>query len=379
MGKDKKLVLKPVFKSVNLLTANSFISYCKENRASIDVKELEKLHKQGLLFPAVQLLRGVIIFKKILIDIKGERKWRFINPEDIKKFKAFKTDSKKYYSSGGFNMSGNNWLDYYIKNKMIFYPADEKYKVWDKKIYLESFITDYGKLKNQSEFFYDKSQLLALKIILREKRYWRLYNKKQMSDNLQFLKNKLADFYRFMEIYYDIEEKRNNWLEIKIKRVEEYQKQGLNKNQMQKTWQDDLDFDLKKILKKTANDILSKYHITSEYIENWKIFLIKNNVFGESISSSKILRAYIKGIDERSLINAEDTNYMIHVMNFFNFCFNNEDKTVKQVLENTNLVRCSICKKAFSIKKLGQITCGDPECIRENKNRGKRLKRKTVR
>jgi len=184
--KKEKIITQPPINQKTLKPLSMFISHCSNYGVRINSERLEKLHKDGLLFPCLKIYRGITISKKILATFNGVEDWRFVDQEDLKKFKPTRIDPKKYYSSGGFNISGDDWLKYYQDNKMIEMPASKPFKPWI-GMTVDNFTTDIKSINKSYDFFYDKHQLFALKIIIKYINLWDLLNeeeKKKYRDNI---------------------------------------------------------------------------------------------------------------------------------------------------------------------------------------------------
>jgi hypothetical protein len=365
---------KPPFRPEELLSAGSFISYCRDNGINISKEELELFHKEGLFFPAVKVYRGVCEFKKIYAKFEKSEEWRYIYLKDVKKFMPKKIDPKKYYSSGSFHMGNANWLNYYEKNKMVEYPAMEKFKVWNIKSHLD-FITNRKLIEKEYELFYDKIQLISLKSILREKMFWTNFKGLEKIELIKYFKKSLVKMNHFFEIYIVIEDFINRVYQIRQEKISAYKKSGMNAKQIKIEWQEELDFTLMGSAKQTAQGILKQYSFSSKEIADWTRFLAWQNIFSESHRSSRCIGTYLKSISERDFIVAEDVNFMIHIFNSFVFFLTGEQKTVKQIISNSQYPVCPVCGSSFLPSRITQKTCGSAECIRENKNQSKRKRK----
>jgi len=354
-----------------LLTLGSFISYCSDNGFRIKSEELEFLHKEGLFYPALKIYRGVAVSKKILINKDGSDSWVYIDPEDIKKFKVIKSDPKKYYSSGGFFMSGDNWLDYYEKNKMIEKPVDNKFKLWINTP-TALFITDIKKIDKSYELFYDKYQFLALKIVNKYLKYWHDFNKKEKTKYKQQIIKRISEYYNFLAFYYEAEKLYFRILEQRDKHVKVLKETDNSKQEIK----EEIKVTLKPVWKKAVERMISDFNIDVNFIKEWRSFLADQNLINEASYSYKIKRAYFQSLQFDYFINAQDSNKMILVLNSILYLLTREEATVKSVLGNLSHHNCIICGVGFNPKKETQVTCGDPLCIRANKNNIKKMLRK---
>jgi hypothetical protein len=66
------------FRQTTLRTSGTFASYCDRNNARTNEKELEKLHREGILYPAARVYVGVEELRKIYSHHQGQDKWIYI-------------------------------------------------------------------------------------------------------------------------------------------------------------------------------------------------------------------------------------------------------------------------------------------------------------
>lgn len=373
-----KIYLQSPFRETKLLSATWFQSYCRDNGANLFSGDLEQLRKEGLFYPAVKVYRGTCEMRKIYAQFNGSKnyEWRYVGPNDIEKFHPKKVTEKPYYMTGSFFLR-NGWLDYYKTNGMLEYPAGQKFVPWDKTLY-EDFGQNRKLLEKQSELFYDPLQLIPLKVILKERASWKFIDKARAAKERQALKKHLSEINNFLAFYVEAEK---IVLEEKLKQNEYIEKRvsdGIKRKDIVKELREENAFIIG-LLVKQAKGLVADRKVDTEYIERWQHFLARFSVIGEARRSSKYLRTYLKAMSESSLMNAEEINRMIYVLNRFTFFTSGKQKTVKQILEYSELPRCTVCENYFSPKKLGQKTCGRKECIRRHKNALKRKNRAKIR
>lgn len=370
----KKASLQPPFRETKLLSETWFKSYCSENGADLFSGDLEWLHKEGLLYPAVKVYRGVCEMKKIYAKFKGStvEEWRYVNPGDVEKFNPKKIMKRSYYTAGGFHMTPG-WLEYYKTNKMVEYPAERKFAPWDQTLY-KDFQQNRKLLEKQHALLYDPLQLIPLKVILKEATFWRAMNEERITKEKQALKKYLAEINHFLTFYIKAEKivfeennKRNEYIKECVR--EEHARRDILKMLHQE------DAFIIGPLKKEARQLLNEHKTDIEYIERWQNIIARFSVIGEIKRVQKYRHFYLKMMNEESLIKAEDVNRMIYTLNRFVFFVSGKQKTVKQVLEYSDLPRCTACENYFSPKRHGQKTCGREECVREHKNALKRKDR----
>lgn len=370
--KKKTKNITPVYRQSNLVTASSFISYCRENGVHISREHLELWHKNGWLYPALKIYKGTVEHTKILADFDGKEEWGYVSPKDIKKFKIKKIDGKKYYTSGGFYMSGDNWVDWYKKRKMVVVPAEEKFTPRKKKKILETFTTNLKAIADDYEYFYDKRQIFAIKSILRAT----TFGSKLSAEQKKYLQKRLNELNQFLRWYNDMEIFLEDWQNIYSARIQKLRDEGFRGKNLRKEWSEIYDIDYRPELKKRAASIIKEHNIDATLIKEWRQFLTHQTFFYETKRSWSMSRTYLRGMNERSLAKIEDVNYMILVINFVLNLLTGEEMTLKQTLLETAGGVCTVCGCLFIPKKEFQITCGDPDCVRANKNQYKRKMRR---
>jgi hypothetical protein len=368
-----KANLQSPFSDAELKSVSRFIDYCKDNGVRTSIEELEQLHKEGLLYPAIKVYYGVIHFKKILIDLNGSEEWKYVNFNNEKKFKIKKTEKQTYYGSGGF-LIREGWLDYYKNKKMVEYPSQEKFRVWKRSWRHPEFVSDYSLIEKEYEFFYDKIQLLSLKYIQKKHAFWMKLEGKQKRDFTKLIKKRLQEINKFANIYFEIENVVLRAYDIKNKKLEDFNKEFKDQKEVYHEWKSALEATYLQTFKRAARDVLIVHSFKEEDIKNWIMFLQQQNIFQESNRDSKCIRTYLRHISEKDLVDAENTNYMIFVLNQFLFFVTGEFKTVKQTLMDSFLPLCVVCGKMFKPRNKDQKTCADPNCVNENKNKSKRKK-----
>lgn len=364
--------IKEVINIDDLLFLSSFIDYCKDNGIrNIDKDTLERLHKEKIVFPALKVYKGVAEFRKIYTEMSGEKDWRFIYPDDIKKFKVIKKDKKKYYSTAGISVS---MIEEYKKVKRIEDPSEHSFKPWKTKTYAE-FYTSYKKLQNQYEFIYDKKQILAIKIALP---YLSWVNKLSLSEKNRMYKHireRIHSLYVFLSFYSKLEQFNKKAAEMRANKISDLNKNYPDKKAKKSEWVDFYNIEYVGRLKKIAEKIMEENKTTIEYILKWRSFLAEKSLINEACRSRKIKRNYLKGITERNLIDAEDVNWMIYIINTFLYFLTRKGEDVKQVLGDYSSKICVICSSNFISTKENQVTCGSPYCVKEHKNQLKRENR----
>jgi hypothetical protein len=377
-GQIRKLGNQMPINQESLMHLSFFISYCKDNGLIINEEGLEELHKLGLVFPALKVYLGIVEHRKIFANIHGQDGWYYVSPKDLSKFKVIKLDKKKYYSVGGLSKFRSTWLDYYFENGMTEMPSLKKFQPWDKKHYYD-YYTNANVISKKYQFLYDKKQILAIKIAypyLNLLRKWAANDKQKMTEYIQ---KRIAELYKFFEVYHEIEKFYNQFKEKREERVAELKKSKADGEKIKKIeWEEEFDFEISPQFKKLSQKIVKDFGIDKDMLCDWRNFLSRQSLINESGRSSKIKREYIKSLSIENIIGLEDTNYMIYIMNIFLFFLTGKEDSVKQVLGDFNYQICSVCNSGFKPRNKDQITCGSNYCVKEHKNQLKRDKRKMI-
>lgn len=368
--KDKKIAQPPV-NPRKLLSLSGFTSYCSDNGLKTSSEQLEKLHKDGLFYPAIKIYRGITPERKILATINGTEGWYFVDPKDVKKFKPKKVDPETYYSSCGFFMSGDDWLDYYKNNKMIEHPASFAFKPWT-GMAVDYHTTNTKQIGNSYDYFFDKNQLLTLKMVRKYLGMWEMMNDTEKAKFRITISERTEKYYRFLDLYYQVEKFYYKVVEHKSKHLKNFKTDETKRSDII----DEIEVELKPIYKHDAQKILNDFKVDIDYVKEWRSFLAEHSLLNEVYRSYSIRQAYIRAIDTDQLLNAEDVNLMIFMLNFFINVLTGERKQVKEIIGELAYKCCVVCGNSFVAKKDTQITCGNPSCITENKNRSKRSARK---
>ncbi|MFA5127240.1 MAG: hypothetical protein WC465_04580 [Patescibacteria group bacterium] len=358
-----------------LIHMSFFVGYCQDNGLKIDKNTLEELHKHKLVFPALKVYLGVVEFKRVYASFNGLNEWRYIHPKDLDKFKIIKLDRKNYYCIGSLGKLNDHWLDYYFDNNMVEWPSQQKSFAWKQRQFSD-FYTSASAIKKQYEFLYDKKQILAIKIALPYliwiKEHKNDIDRKKIIASIQ---KRIADLYKFLEIYHEMEKIHKLFEKKKREKYTQY-REAYGHKPSKIEWGQEYDFDISPIFKERAKKILDKYKLTKEFIYDWREFISKKSLINESARSNKIKTAYIKSLNDNDIASLEDTHYMIYIINAFLYFLTEKEETVKQVLTGFINKTCPICKSNFKPRNKWQITCGSIACVKAHRNDLKRSKRK---
>jgi predicted nucleic acid-binding Zn ribbon protein len=356
-------------------------------------KSLEKLHREGLLVPAVRILYGVLPFRKIHANFDGKMDWRFVSPEGVDQYKPDKVDKRTYWRNGGLYMSDHewrgvslhngddDWLEWYASRGMIRYPAAEGFRSY-KPPEVSSFTHRLKDVSTRFEYLYDRHQMLALKMILRDQAFCNGFSSvSPIKWPDAILKNKLADFYRFLGFYFETEKDvEGDYAELRDKYIELLKEHGNDeRTALTDLAQYERSSRYREPKSRRTLELAAKCGLTEKKINEWRTQLLPQfNALNEFRRSGSITASYIKCMtDEDRLIEIEDVNRMIYVLNRIVMYATGEVNTVQQVLMGRPGQHCVVCGSAFSPGRASQVTCGEDVCVRTHKNDLKRARRGT--
>ncbi len=359
------------FRQSTLLMKDDFCKYCGENGINVTLENLEEFHRIGLFYPAVRVDLGCGEFRKIYAVFNGQHEWRFVEPHHMDEFKPEKVEDTPYYMTGPLMMGGDDWLKWYEPHDLVSYPASNPYFKWQKREH-SYFITDREKAGNVYELLYEKRQIIALQMIRDAMRYYSDFTPLAGGRVKRFVQEKIAPFYHFLRFYLTVEEMHDRWVRFGYEKFDEVKKEVGEKNALEE-WQLDFTHAQLPAMKKEAKEILNSHKFTIEDIGSWLTFLAKQSV----LNTRKPIKKYVIEVQDKTLINAEETNRMILILNDLLYALTGKKQTVKDVLNELQRY-CEICHTPFIPRpnKKDQWTCADPRCMAEHTNKQKRLERR---
>lgn len=361
--------VQPPFRQTTLLTSGSFATYCDRNGVRTSEKELEKLHREGILYPAARVFVGVEEFRKIFAHHHGRDQWIYVWPNTEQEFNPKEIDPQMYYNTPGLMIGRENWMTDWYRDDVDF-PSALPYFPW-KGRYHGPYTTDRELAGNDYELLYDKRQLLALKII-------RMFQKTHGPDEdyKDALLKRLSELYAFLRLYIDAEILYEEYKERRNAKFQQLLKKFKNKTEARREWRSHYRLKEESRLQKQAKKILKTHNLSVEALDNWRFFLSQQSLFNESSVFRKSPGIYIRELDDDALMEAEDTNKMIFILNQLLFLLTGEERTVKSIVGHYDDPRCIICHKCFIPEphKTTQVTCGSKECTDKLRNQRKREK-----
>ena len=363
------------FRQSTLATKSSFVSYCDKNNLRINEKKLQEWHRQKLLYPAVRLFLGIVEYTRIYAHYQEKDQWLWIFPQDINKFQVQKVDPEKWYDVESLWMN-ENWLDRWHANEYDF-PATQKFFNW-KERHHGGWTTNKKLMDGHYELLYDERQMLAVKIILRHEKEEQSFPREQKEIRAR-LKQKLEELNSFLRLYVDIEELKDKSKSRMTGQYEkllpEYQKDTKGMNGELKSY---YKLTEKPLLEKEVEKLLQKHHFTIEELHNRRFWLAKQSHLNEGSIFRESSRIYLQNLTDEALVKAEDTNYMIWILNWFLHLVTGEVITVRDVVGSWIGPHCRFCHRAFIPRpnRPDQETCGRKECTDILRNLNRKPKRR---
>lgn len=359
---------QPPFRQTTLLTSGSFASYCDRNNLRTNEKELEKLHREGILYPAARVHVGVEELRRIYAHHQGQDKWIYVWPNTIEEFHPKEVDPQMYYHTPGLMIGRENWMKWYRDD--IDFPSTLPFFSW-KRRYHGGYTTDRELAGNDYELLYDERQILALKII---RMYERTHGPEE--DFRDALVKRLSELYRFLRLYIDAEILYEEYQKRRREQFQNFFQEFNSLTEARREWRSHYRLTEEKYLQEEAKSILKVHGLTVEELDSWRFFLSQQSIFNEGSVFRKSPAVYLRELDDDALMEAEDTNKMIFILNQFLFLLTGEERTVKSIVGHYDDPRCIICRKCFipESHKPRQVTCGSKECIDEQRKQHKKEK-----
>lgn len=366
------LSTQPSFLQRNLLPKEDFCKFCDENGITVTEEDLETLHREGLLYPAVKVELGYAEFRKIYAvfdERTTEKEWRFVHHGDEDKFPTEKIEETPYYSTGSLSYANDDWFKYY--DGLLSFPSALPYFPWKKRIH--AWMTmDREEADNIYELMYDKYQLFAVSIIrdalTHKSDLLPLTPDKLRKDRML---ERLYDLYQFLRFYFDAQEMHTRWIRHGYERYDALKK-DVGEDNAQSEWNLEFAGDHLPEMRKEAEAMLEAHTMDAFEVTQWLHFLARQSL----LSRHEHAKPYLAEVQEKTLVKTELSNQMIHVLNDFLFALKKDRQTVKEVL-NRSVRHCEVCHRAFAPEPNhpNQLTCGETSCVNEHRNRKKRLER----
>lgn len=368
------------FRQSTLLTSSSFISHCDKQNVRIRKEQLERWHREGLLYPALRLFIRPVELIRIFTHHQGAEQWVWVYRGDVGKFQFTKSEKRPYYELESLWMGSDDWLDQWHQDQYDF-PSTKRYFPW-KERYHGGYVRSKKLLSQSYELLYDKRQLLAVKIIVQHEKDVRMFPKEERYIRTR-LRQKLSEFYAFLSLYIAIEE-----LEVRsAARIRKYFNESLKQQQNRREAQAETKSFYKLTeqprLEDEVKDLISLHNLTAKQLSNWRFWLGQQSHLNEGSIFRESSRVYLAHLTDAVLVKAEDTNKMVRVLNWFLYFLTGEAETVQGIVGGWIGPHCRFCRRAYiprPNRRADQQTCGRKECsdILRNLNRKPKRRKKTI-
>lgn len=356
------------FRPSTLLTRDWFVDHCKKHGLIVSLKDLEELHRLGILFPAVRLDLFAVHFRKIFASFDGVKEWRFVYVDHTDRFETEAIEIQMYYSTESISIHGDDWLRFHDASA-ITYPAESLYFPWAKCRHVH-FTPNQVEAEGTYELFYDRRQLVALQYLREHLRHFSDFSPLSLGKSAEFLREKMVEFNRFLTFILATERAYEFAKKTARKRHEEMCKEFGEEN-VENEWNLYREGLFLPAIRKCAKRLLKQHRMSIRKMEWWQWQLSTLGVLAHAQG-----RDSIAALDEATL-QREESNRMIALLNWMIFALTEEDRTVQSVLLGGSRPRCAECKIPFIPKPniKNQETCGEPSCVRAHRNMKKRERR----
>jgi hypothetical protein len=150
--------MQPPFQQTTLVSSGSFISYCDDNSVRTSKKELENLHRDGILFPAARVHLGIEEWSRIFAHHQGQDQWIIVMPNSVQEFQTKEIDPRTHYRVSPLWKGSDDWISKWYSDD-IDYPSTLPYFPWRER-YHGDFTADKELVSHDYELLYDKRQIL---------------------------------------------------------------------------------------------------------------------------------------------------------------------------------------------------------------------------
>lgn len=375
-------LLQSPFRQQDLLTASGFVELCEENDIDTSEKALQFYEREGLFLPALRVDVGYRMLRKIFANFDGTEDWRFVDAEDLEKFKYKKLDKETYYRPGGFSLKQPNCLDWHFSHNMIFYPSEKGWQeIYDSTPSSAYYVTNPIELGELTEPLYMPHQMFAVEIIQKFlnprliqglhflTKDWQKVKIKVLENYSQEIREsnirKIAEEYKFFTFYLFV------LSEFEAKNQEYYNQLIEAKGDKDLVteiildWSNDADTTVKDILL----SYMKQFGFTQEDILNRRTDMLVNGSFWGMHSKKRDI--YLAKLTEEDLYQTEYAYWVVKILNWLLNRIGQKEITVIDLILRGRL--CKNCRKLLIGPRKNQFYCNDPECQRIRENETKRI------
>ncbi len=309
---------------------------------------------------------------------KGLNQWVWVYSGDVGKSQYMKREKGPYYELEAlWGMNENDWLDRWHRSQYDF-PSTKKYFHW-KERYHGGYVRNKKLLSQSYELLYDKRQVLAVKTICQHEKDERTFPRERRYIRTR-LHEKLADFHRFLRLYIAIEELKELSNARMTKRHERLPKRvKKSKGETRAELRSYYKLVEKPRLEREVKKLLNEHHYTVQKLQDWRFWLARQSHLNDGSIFRESSRSYLAALDDAALIRAEDTNYMIWILNWFLYLLTGNEETVRGIVGGWIGQHCRFCHRAYEPspnRREEQETCGREECTAKLRNLHRKPKRR---
>ena len=158
------------FREKTLVSADEFRRLCDKNGIHLSQKDFLFLWQKKLLIPVARFYLNGFPVRRLYMEKNGKIGWYYVYPEDVEKFRYEKLDPQIYYEHGTVyfrNKKGGPYGKNFKKGHHSF-PSQEKDSILEYKFenITHEYLTDPKPFEKNYRVYFDKTQIIALKIIL---------------------------------------------------------------------------------------------------------------------------------------------------------------------------------------------------------------------
>ncbi len=310
------------FRPSTLLTRDWFVDHCKEHGLMVTLKDLEELHRLGILFPAIRIDLYAVPFRKIFASFDGVKDWRFVFEGHTDRFETEAIEIQKYFSTESIFIHGDDWLRFY--EDAISYPAQMPYFAWERCRHVH-FTPNKAEAESTYELLYDRRQLVALQYLREHLRHFSDFSPLSLGKSAEFLRDKMSEFNHFLAFILAVERCYEFAKKTARKRHEEMCK-AFGEDNVENEWNLYREGLYLPAIKKIAKRLLKENYMTLQKMEWWQWQLSELH----SLAHRQGRQGTVM-LDEATL-QKEESNSMIALLNWMIFALTGRDRTVQHIL-----------------------------------------------
>lgn len=364
------------FREKTLLSSSLFRTFCNKNGIHLWQSDLKILWEKKLLLPAVKCFLDGFPVRKVFMEQNGKKTWYIVDPENVEKFEYEKIDPQTYYREGNVYFNQPKKDGRYRKGfkKTVFeFPSQVKSEISGIKLEQLTHETLISPEPFQKDYrvYFDKTQVLILKIILQRcgHHYNRLNTKMLENENLvKNLQLEIQEQQKFLRVFQDWRDLLENFQKAcQVKSDEVWELYPKDKSEREQEYKGFYNFELGE-RKPLFEAVLAKHKVGQDEMIGWREFLVSKSFFNEYSFHFPFLKRYLREIKNRTLENNEYVNEMIADLNWAIEITTGKESSLAEALQHMDGYQlCEICKVAFKPRNRKQITCGSEPCKKQHK------------